>query len=130
LHSKQFRLFLKETQTKRLTVDNLLDLPIRYLNKTLNIFKEIKHFTVVSKRNINEIPHIDSVIFDLDNILSSFEDMKCEFSTFINESLSCFNNNDDDDDDDKTPITFFTEIRSTVSKYSLSSSELSSYSSL
>ena len=127
LHSKQFSLFLKETQTKRLTVDNLLDLPIRYLKKTLNTFKEIKHFTVVSKRNINEI-HIDSVIFDLGNILSSLEDVKSEFSTIINESHSCFN--DYDDNNDNTQITFFTGIRSTVSKCSFSSSELSSNSNL
>ena len=63
-HSKQFRLFLKETQTKNLKLDSLLDLPIVYLNETLNIFKEIRSFTFESKRSPSEAPHIDSVIFE------------------------------------------------------------------
>ena len=73
LHSRQFRLFLKETQTETLNLDDLLDLPLIYLNETLNIFKEIRHFTCESKRNPSEAPHIDSVILELRSIIELLE---------------------------------------------------------
>ena len=73
VHSKQFRLFLKETETTTLNLNNLLDLPIIYLNEVLNIFKQIRMHTTESRKNPSEAPHIDSVIFQLRNILSNLD---------------------------------------------------------
>ena len=72
---------------------------------------------VSSKRNTIEGPHIDSVVFDLRNILSNLEDVESTLSSINDESQACFF-----DYDDYTSTTFFTGIRSTISKNSLSSS--------
>ena len=87
LHSRQFRLFLKETQTETLNLDDLLDLPLIYLNETLNIFKEIRHFTCESKRNPSEAPHIDSVILELRGFLSYLENMHDSDINLIKSSI-------------------------------------------
>lgn len=70
-HSKQFRLFLGETQSGNLTLSNLIDLPLIHIYDTLAYFKQIRRFTVESKRNPAEAPHIDSVIFELRKILNN-----------------------------------------------------------
>ena len=71
-HSKQFRLFLKEVQTPpAMTLSAFLDMPIVQIQKTLELFKQIRKFTPESKRNPSEAPHIDSVIFELRRILSN-----------------------------------------------------------
>ena len=71
LHSKQFRMFLKETQSDNLTLGNLIDLPLVYLQETLDCFKRIKHVSSVkeNKANVVEAAHIDSVINELYKIL-------------------------------------------------------------
>ena len=123
---QQFRLFLKETQTKQLTLDNLLDLPIRYLYETLNVFKEIKQFTIIeSKSKTIELSHFDSITFDLCNILSNLEDKESTLLSNIDESKSYFY----DYDDDYTSSTFFSSVTNThfydFSEKSTSSSETS-----
>jgi hypothetical protein len=67
IHSKQFRLFLREAQSSNLTLKNLLDAPLKHLNQTLFIFKEVKMCTM----DISELNKIDQIIFDLNNILDS-----------------------------------------------------------
>ena len=85
-HSKQFRLFLKETQTEHLNLDDLLDLPLVYLNETLSAFKEIRRFTCESKRNPTETSHIDSVIVELRTILAHSEET--EVNLFYENDIS------------------------------------------
>ncbi|CAF0872471.1 unnamed protein product [Brachionus calyciflorus] len=69
-HSKQFRLFLSEAQSNNLTLANLIDLPIVHMQKTMDLFKQIRMYTIESKRNPSEAPHIDSVIVELKKILN------------------------------------------------------------
>jgi hypothetical protein len=70
-HSKQFRLFLSEAQTNNLTLANLIDLPLVHMQKTMDLFKQIRVYTHESKRSPSEAPHIDSVIAELRKILNS-----------------------------------------------------------
>ncbi len=94
-HSKQFRLFLNETQSGSMTINNLINLPLIHITKTLNYFKQIRRLTCESKRNPSEAPHIDSVIFELKKILTnssvSIESLKPEsFISFDEDELeSC-----------------------------------------
>jgi hypothetical protein len=69
--SKQFKLFLKETQTDYLKLETLLDLPLIHMQQTMDIFKQIRCFTYESKKNPAEVPHIDSVILLLRSIFSN-----------------------------------------------------------
>ena len=70
-HSKQFRLFLQETQSGNLTLGNLIDLPLIHMHDTLAYFKQIRRCTGESRRSPSEAPHIDSVIFELRKILTN-----------------------------------------------------------
>jgi hypothetical protein len=70
-HSKQFRLFLAEVESPELALERFLDLPIMHIHATLDIFKRIRCYTIESRRNPTEAPHIDSVILELKHILAA-----------------------------------------------------------
>jgi hypothetical protein len=67
MHSKQFRLFLREAQSSNLTLKSLIDSPLKHLNQTLFIFKQVKMCTM----DASELNKIDQIIFDLNIILDS-----------------------------------------------------------
>lgn len=70
-HSKQFRLFLSEVEYGELTLERSLDLPVVHVQRTLEIFKRIRGFTLESRRQPAEAPHIDSVILELRAVLAN-----------------------------------------------------------
>lgn len=133
-HSKQFRLFLGEVESNELSLERALDLPVTHVQRTLEIFKRIRGFTLESRRNPTEAPHIDSVIFELRAILANLNspsssttttsdcsnpssaavfqvDNEDETMTSIEYTLSSIEeeeNLDDDDDDDETNSDFTT----------------------
>lgn len=96
-HSKQFRLFLTEVESGELSLQRSLDLPIVHIQRTLDIFKQIRGFTLESRRNPAEAPHIDSVIFELRNVLSNL----AAPNTKISNDVAAF-----EDDDSVTSIEF------------------------
>jgi hypothetical protein len=77
-NSKQIRFFLKEVETSQLKLSQMIESPITHIKNTLAIFKEIRKYTPESRRNPTEAPHIDSIIFELKNLLQSLneEDIK------------------------------------------------------
>lgn len=70
-HSKQFRLFLDEVESAELSLERSIDLPVAHVQRTLDIFKRIRAYTLESRRNPAEAPHIDSVIFELRAVLAN-----------------------------------------------------------
>lgn len=73
-NSKQIRFFLKEVETSQLKLSQMIVSPITHIKNTLSIFKEIRKYTPESRRNPTEAPHIDSIIFELKNLLQSLND--------------------------------------------------------
>lgn len=70
-HSKQFRLFVRETQSGNLTLSNLIDLPLVHIQETLYCFKHIKRFTAEANLDLDsDHLHIESVIAELEKILN------------------------------------------------------------
>lgn len=129
-HSKQFRLFLTEVESPELTLECALDLPVTHVQRTLEIFKRIRGFTLESRRNPAEAPHIDSVIFELRSVLAQLNTTSTtnnnvisqqqpaaatvlddETMTSIEYTLSSIDEEQDDDsDDDETTAADFTTI--------------------
>ena len=115
-HSKQFRLFLSEVESAELTLQRALDLPIVHVKRTLEIFKQIRAFTLESRRNPAEAPHIDSVIFELRAVLANLQassnveavnkkaifDDDDTMTTSIEFTLSSIEEECDQDDEDTT----------------------------
>ena len=124
-HSKQFRLFLNETQSAKLTLANLIDLPIVHMQKTMDLFKQIKMYTMDSKPSPSEAPHIDSVIVELKKILNIIDSNEIKFNQVFYDELMFSKL----DESQNSFITFFNESLSTCIKYinfdSTGSSDLS-----
>ena len=67
--SKQFRLFLDETECDGLRLSTLLDLPLRHIQRTLGIFMQMRRVSVEVAAN-DELTHIDSLCGTLRGILA------------------------------------------------------------
>lgn len=70
-HSQEFRMFVNETQSGKLTLSNLIDFPLIHIQETLNCFRQIlKHTNNEANHESKDTPHIESVIEELRRILS------------------------------------------------------------